>query len=166
MLGAVGELFLEGLLAFHQALAQILEINAGLLGLGEQAFRALFLLLDVVLDHLRQDADLGIVELCVGRAVEQLGDQHLGAIMLDIGLLEQLLDLAMVFLEDGDRVGLLLGRHGGAPWRRLAMTGKRRMTASVPGNREMKPNRLSAGPKKNGAFLRRRRLVRSWTEKS
>jgi hypothetical protein len=60
------------------------------LGRGEQAFPARLLLLDVVLDHLGQHRDLSFVELDVGFAVEQLGDQDLGAVMLDIGFLEKI----------------------------------------------------------------------------
>ena len=50
-----------------------------------------------MLDQLRQHLDLGVVELGVGLAVEQLGDQHLGAVVLDIGFLEHflVLDLAL-----------------------------------------------------------------------
>ena len=64
--------------------------------LGEQAFRALLLFLDVMLDQLREHRDLRVVEFLVGLAVE-LGDQHLGAVMLDIGFVEQVvvLDLAL-----------------------------------------------------------------------
>ena len=64
---ATGELLLQLLLARHNALAERLDVEAGLARLGEQAFRALLLFLDVVLDQLRQHRDLGVVELGVRR---------------------------------------------------------------------------------------------------
>ena len=39
-----------------------------------------------MLDHLGKHLNLGVVELVFGIALSDLGDQHLGAVVLDIGL--------------------------------------------------------------------------------
>jgi hypothetical protein len=41
----------------------------------------------VMLDHLGKDRELGVVELVFGLALGDLGYQHLGAVVLDIGLM-------------------------------------------------------------------------------
>ena len=64
--------------------------------LAEHALDALLLFLDVMLDLLGQHLDLGVVKFVVGPAGLDLGDQDLGAVMLDIGFLQQIfLDLAL-----------------------------------------------------------------------
>ena len=42
-----------------------------------------------MLDHLRQDFDLGIVERHVGIAVDQFRDQDFRPVVLDVGLIQQ-----------------------------------------------------------------------------
>ena len=54
--------------------------------LGEEAFAGLLLFLHMMLDHLGEHRDLGVVELVPWGALSHLGDQDLGAVMLDIGL--------------------------------------------------------------------------------
>jgi hypothetical protein len=49
-----------------------------------------------MLDLLGEHRDLGVVEFLAGAAGLELGDQHLGAVMLDIGFLDHVLfDLAL-----------------------------------------------------------------------
>ena len=90
-----GDLPDELLLACRHALAQILQVEAGRLRLGEHAFGAHLFLLDVVLDLLREHFHLGVIEIVFGAAGFELRDQHLGAVMLDIGFADGLVfDLA------------------------------------------------------------------------
>ena len=61
-----GELRHQRLLALLQALAQGIQIEAGLPGLGENALGGSLFFLHVMLDQLGEHGDLGIVELDVG----------------------------------------------------------------------------------------------------
>ena len=67
-------------------LAERFHVDVALARLGEEAFARLLLFLHVMLDHLGKDRDLGVVEFVLGVALGDLGDQHLGAVVLDIGL--------------------------------------------------------------------------------
>ncbi len=60
--------------------------------LGEHSARLLFFL-HVMLDHLRQHLDLGIVVVVVRTRGFDLGDQLFRAVMLDDGLVVQILVL-------------------------------------------------------------------------
>ncbi|KRA83990.1 hypothetical protein ASD76_08290 [Altererythrobacter sp. Root672] len=82
--------------------------------LGKQAFARRFLFLDVMVDLFAQDLHLGVVELVLRPTLHDVIDQDFCAIVLDVGLAEQIVvDLALqrrvenLFLDR--RVNLELG---------------------------------------------------------
>ena len=82
-------------LACRELLPKCVHVEPGLARLCEQAFEPFLFFLDVVLDFLGEHLHLGVVEFVIRAPADDLGDQHLGAVMLDIGFLEQVLvDLA------------------------------------------------------------------------
>jgi hypothetical protein len=82
----VSACLLELFLARQHLVAQRDEVDVGLARLGEHALRSAPPLLDVVLDLFAQHLDLGVVEFVVRAAGHDVVDQHLGAVVLDIGL--------------------------------------------------------------------------------
>jgi len=93
---AVLFLLQEFLLALHQLVTQADEIDIALPGLGEEALLGSLLFLYVMADFLAQHGHLGFEELVVGAVRHDVVDQHLGAIVLDEGLvIEAVLDRAL-----------------------------------------------------------------------
>src|SRR3546814_4092203 len=77
-------------LARQHRVAELDQVDVGLAALREHALAAHFLLMDMVLDLFGQHLDLGIEEI-VGRvAFLYVVDQQLGAVMLDIGLVQRI----------------------------------------------------------------------------
>ena len=91
-----GDLGLQSFLVHGHLRAERFEVDVGLAGLREQAFDALLLFLDVVLDLFAENLDLGVVEFVRRLARLDLRDHHLGGVMLDEAFLQQVLvDLAL-----------------------------------------------------------------------
>jgi hypothetical protein len=64
--------------------------------LRKQALHPFLFFLDVVFDFFLQHLDLGVVIFVARAAVHDFGDQHLGAIVLNVAFLKQILvDLAL-----------------------------------------------------------------------
>lgn len=83
-------------LALRELSAERVHVEAGFLRLRKDAFHPLFLFPDMVLNLLAENLDFGIIKLVVRTAMLNLGNEHLGPIMLDISLLEHVsLDLAL-----------------------------------------------------------------------
>jgi len=76
-------------LAGQQPFTQRLQVHLGLARLGKHATRLLFFL-DVVLDHLREHLDLGVVVLVVGAGGLDFGNELLCAVVFDLGLVMDL----------------------------------------------------------------------------
>ena len=79
------------LLACHHLVAQGDQIDIGLPALGEHAFRRHFFFMHMMLDLFRQYLDLRIIIFSIGRTGRDIIHEHLGAVMLDIGLVERVI---------------------------------------------------------------------------
>jgi len=76
------------LLARRHALPKLFDVEPRCTHLREHAFGSLLVFVNVVLGHLYKHFHLGLEE-AVGRAVaDDLGDEHLGAVVLDVRLVQ------------------------------------------------------------------------------
>jgi hypothetical protein len=94
------QLFHQRKLAVREPAAELLQIELGLLQLGEQL---VFLFLDVMLDVLAEHFDRRLEVLVVAAHALDLGDQLLRGAVLDLGLVDQVLFLLAFegFLRSG-----------------------------------------------------------------
>jgi hypothetical protein len=84
------------LLARQHASAKAVQVEPRRSRLGEHPFRPLLFFVDMVFDLFGENLDLGVIEFLVGTASLNLGDKHLGAVVLDIGFPNQIIfDLAL-----------------------------------------------------------------------
>src|SRR5262249_27261832 len=95
--GASGaDVFAQLHLAAVQAVREIGGIDAVGLRLGHDAIARLLLFLDMMLDLVAEDGDLGLPIRISDVAVENLVDEELGTIVVDLGLIELLAALLIL----------------------------------------------------------------------